>query len=34
MHQIVYNFVEFIENNKELNTKEEMIKTVCDNQWN
>ena len=31
MHQIVHNFVEFIENNKELNTKEEMIKTVCDN---
>lgn len=29
MNQIVHNFVQLVENNKGINTKEEMIKTVC-----
>lgn len=30
MNTLVHEFVELIENNKSINTKEEMIKTVCD----
>ena len=30
MNTLVHEFVELIENNKNINTKEEMIKTVCD----
>lgn len=29
MNQFVHNFVRIIENNKEVNTKEEMIDIVC-----
>ena len=31
MNTLVHEFVELIENNKSINTKEEMIKTVCSN---